>query len=162
MNLNTAITQMEQFNERQLQTSLVAPNVEPTEGQREIWRLFEAHARKKGVRSFPASPALCADFLCTVAVEYLAETCEAIEVIHDSVSVANPIATNVVRVILERRMRLIFPESWNKADRRIFVAAPPELREVILKRELQRDKALRIAQNKLAYEHKRLKQNGSK
>jgi hypothetical protein len=150
--------QLAQLNEQQIHSSLAIAPPRPTEEQLSQWRGFELHCQRRGVkvRTFPASPALVADFLNTLPDDALEPACDAIQLIHDSVGASNPVATLAVRTILERRLRPVFPRSWDKNDRLVFAGASPELRNVILRRENERDTALRRAQNQLAQERKKL------
>jgi hypothetical protein len=51
---------------------------------------------------------------------------------------------------------LEYPRSWSAEDQRLAALLPPEIRAILFKRERDRDNGLRIAQNKLADERKRL------
>ena len=154
--LNGVVLRMQEINAQQLFSSLALPRVEPSKQQLDIWRTFEAHAQRKGVRSFPTSPAIVADFLNTLPDERLEETCQALQIIHDSVGASSPVCTLAVRTVLERRLRTECPRSWDRADRLAFAAVPPEIRSILVKRENARDAGLRQAQNKLAAERKKL------
>lgn len=158
--------QLQQLNDQQLFSGLAIPKIEPTAEQLALWGSFEAHAAKRCVRPFPASPALVADFLGTLPDDGLEPACEALQAIHNSVGASNPVASLAVRTILERRLRAECPRSWNKEDRLAFAAVPPEIRSILTKRENERDTALRRAQNQLAQERTKLpttteKENGT-
>jgi hypothetical protein len=154
--LQAAIAQMQFVNEQQTASSLGLPRVEPTKEQVAIWARLEQHAARRGVRSFPCTPALCADWLGTVPDEGLEEACAAVQAISDSVGVSSPISSLAVRTVLERRLRTECPRSWTKQDRLAFASVPPEVRAILCRRENERDAALRTKQNKLAAEMKRL------
>ncbi len=161
-NLSAVFNQMEQLHSSQLQASLGVSPPRPTEQQLDIWRGFESHAARRCVRPFPAFPALVADFLGTISDEALEATCQAIQVVHDALGASSPVSSLAVRTILERRLRTECPRSWTKEDRIAFAAVPPEIRAILLRRETERDTALRRAQNQLAQERKRLEANTTK
>ncbi len=154
--LGDVFKELEPLYNEQIRASLAIPKVEPTPEQLSIWGNFEQHAARRGVRAFPSAPALVADYLGSLPDEALEAVCAALVAIHDSVGASNPVATLSVRTILERRLRPIFPRSWNKEDLAVFAVLPIEVRNIIAKREDQRDAALRRAQNQLASERKKL------
>ncbi len=158
MNLSAVFNQLEQLHQSQIQSSLGVSPPRPTEDQLALWAKFEAHASMRCVRPFPAFPALVADFLNTLPDDALSQATDAIQAIHDSVGAPNPVATLAVRTILERRLRTECPRSWSKDDRIAFVAVPPEIRSILLRRETERDTALRRAQNKAAAASKQQKE----
>ncbi len=157
-NLSAVFNQMEQLHSSQLQASLGVSPPRPTEDQLALWARFEQHAAHRCVRPFPAFPALVADFLNTLPDDALGQASDAIQAIHDSVGAPNPVASFGVRAILERRLRTECPRSWTKEDRIAFAAVPPEIRATLLRRESERDTALRRAQNKAAAASKQQKE----
>jgi hypothetical protein len=156
VNLSDAIDQMLAMNGQQIHASLGLPRVEPSEEQLALWYRLEAHAATRGVRAFPSTPALVADFLNTLIDEELEEVCLAIQAIHDSVGASSPVATIAVRTILERRLRAESPRSWSRDDKQLFASLPVEIRAVLARRENERDASLRTKQNQLAEERKKL------
>jgi hypothetical protein len=149
VNLHAAIDQMEAMNSEQIHSSLGLPRVEPTAEQLNIWRSLEAHAATRGVRAFPSTPALVADFLNTLIDEELEDACQAIQSIHDSVGSSSPVATIAVRTILERRLRAESPKSWSRDDKQLFASLPVEIRAVLARRENERDAGLRRKQQEI-------------
>lgn len=91
--LQDVFQRLEQLNNEQLHTGLAIGKVEPTQEQLDIWRGFTEHAARRGVKPFPSSPALVADYLGTLPDEGLEPACQAIVAIHDSVGASNPVAT---------------------------------------------------------------------
>ena len=154
--VNGVIERMQAVNAQQLYSSLALPRVEPSKEQLDIWHRFEEHAARRGVRSFPTSPAIVADFLNSLTDEALEPACQAIVCIHDSVGASNPVATVACRTILERRLRPETPRAWPKEDKQLFASLPVEIRAILTRRENERDTALRRSQNKLASEIKKV------
>ena len=95
----------------------------------------------------PCGPALFADFLGTLPDKSLEAACAAIQAVSDSVGVSSPVGSIAVRVVLERRLRTDCPRSWSQQDRIAFAAAPPDIRAILVRRENERDAALRRKQN---------------
>jgi hypothetical protein len=153
-NINGVIARMQIVNEQQIAGSLGVSPQRPTEEQVALFRGFQSHCVQKGAMPHP-TPALVADWLNTLDSKDLDAACRAVEVVCDFQFLANPIATLSVRRVLERRLRTECPHSWDRAARLEFASCPPELRSIILKREQQRDTALRRSQNKLASEIKK-------
>ena len=148
--LNGVVLRMQEINARQLHSSLALPRVEPTREMLHLWGRLEEHAARRGVRSFPCTPALCAEWLSTLEDSALEEACAAIQTIHDSVGASSPVCSLAVRTVLERRLRPETPRSWSKEDRAFFASLPVEIRAILTRRENERDASLRTRQNKLA------------
>jgi hypothetical protein len=159
--LNGVIARMQVVNEQQVAQSLGISPQQPTAEQVALFRGFQSHCVQKGAMPKP-TPALVASWLETLDSKDLDAACRAVEVVCDFQFFANPIATLSVRTVLERKLRPVFPHSWDKADRLVFASCPPEIRSIILKREQQRDTALRRSQNKLASEIKKVTANTEK
>ena len=154
--LQQAIATAQQNNERKLVTEIKVPRPELDTEQRRRIESFRKFCTTRGVQAIPAAPATVAAFVETQNNEVALQALEAIAAAHDYYGLANPCATYSVRVILERRLRIDCPRSWDMADRLVFASLDPIVRSIIFKREDQRDKALRRKQNELAEEKKRL------
>jgi hypothetical protein len=63
---------------------------------------------------------------------------------------ANPVTTAIVRAALETIIKTDPPRSWPREDKVRFAELDPDIREIISKRENDRDKELRRLQNKVA------------
>jgi hypothetical protein len=125
------------------------------------WDRFADFCRKQEVRSLPAKPATVAAYLADeiaqgMDVQHALALLAAIEAAHDHAGLANPVRTAVARQVLDGVVKVEPPRSWPAADKAEFALLPPEIREVIAKREQERDRALRRAQNELAEERKHL------
>jgi len=62
-----------------------------------------------------------------------------------------------VRFAIASTVDVEAPRSWTKDERAFFATLPIEIQAALTRREADRDRALRNAQNKIADEHKRLK-----
>jgi hypothetical protein len=121
---------------------------------------FLAWCEQARVRPLPARPTSVAAFAQAqqdrgVPRERVRATLEAIESLHNAASVGNPCATPVVQIVTAAST-IEPPRSWPKEWKEEFKTYPREAQEKIAAREADREKALRIAQNKLAEERKRL------
>lgn len=153
MNLSDAIAQLQIVNDQQTANSLGISPRQPTAEQVGFFRGFQSHCVQKGCLPVP-KPALVADWLNTLDTEHLEAACRSVEVVCDHQFLSNPCATLAVRIVLERRLRTECPRSWTKDDRLVFATLPPEIRSIVLRRENERDTALRRAQNQLAAKRK--------
>jgi hypothetical protein len=129
----------------------------------ELGRLgrFLAWAKEKCVRACPARPSVVAAYvlqehgLGTPAQQILA-ILESIVAFHDHHSAPNPAATAVVRHALGEAIHIEPPRSWPKEDKVLFATLPPDIRDVIARREQAREIELRRKQNEVAELRKRL------
>ncbi len=159
MDLHNAISQMQKLNEQKASDALGVPPQPPTAEQIKIWREgFEAYCQRQAVRPFPISPVIVAGYIQGLPDEEINAALEALVAICEHFTQPNPCATRPVRAVLERRFRNTdeCPKSWTREDRMAFVALPEDVKRIVLRREEERDLALRRAQNKLAQEIKRL------
>ena len=133
-----------------------APKQDLSEQQQGILGYFRQFAEGMGFNAFPATPLLVASYLDTRPSTELEDICEALAAFHDMADCANPVATRLVREVLSRRLTIEWPRSWSKDDRLDAAGLDPITRGILLKRETQRDKSLRQAQNELAEQRKQL------
>ena len=128
---------------------------------RDRFGLFEKWCSDKSVRRLPAKPWVVAAFILDQTANGRdAQGClallAAIDDLHQHHGLASPVHTQVVRAALETFLKTAPPRSWNNEERAEFALLPPDIRHAIARREAERDKALRLAQNRLAEERKRL------
>jgi hypothetical protein len=155
--LHAVFNQMEQLNHSQLQAGLALPKVAITDEQRAIWQGFERYAAQHGIRAFPATPALAASYLAAVDESDLEKVVDALHTVHDALGLASPCGASLaVKIVLERRLRAEAPRSWSREDKQLWASLPIGIRQILSRRENERDAALRTKQNKLAAEMKRL------
>jgi hypothetical protein len=125
------------------------------------WRLFETWAEANGVRSLPSKPSTIAAFILDqnkagMDVTNLLAILDAVEQAHDSIGLSNPVRCALPRRALEQIIKAEPPRSWPKEAKAEFSLLPPDIREIVAKREMERDTALRRAQNQIAEERKAL------
>ena len=109
------------------------------------------------VRALPCRPTTVAAFLQWNKDRGVQpfETLLAIEALHFFAGMANPVATPVVRSVTEGPPADP-PRSWSRMEKEEFALLPRHLQEVTARREQEREKSLRTAQNNLAEQRKRL------
>ena len=150
------IDQIQNYNEEHIRQSLSVESQELSDAQRRHLEAFQKFCAIHGLRPFPAAPAVVAAFLRTLSAEECIPAAEAIAAQHDVVGLANPVATAAVRAVLESRVSIEYPKSWSKEDRRVFASVDPVVRSIILRRENERDRALRNKQNETALQKKEI------
>ena len=130
----------------------------------DVWdrfSLFEGWCAEKSVRRLPAKSWTVAAFIldqnahgrdpqgCIALLAAIAE-------VHDAHSLSNPTATSVVNQVLDQIVKVDPPRSWPAADKAEFARLPPTIREIIARRENDRDRELRRKQTEFAELKKRL------
>jgi hypothetical protein len=145
-------------NETAMAKRLALPQPEPiTEQEWARLRPWVKFCELNGVRHCPARPTTIAAFIAEREYRFEpVETLQAIARFHDFYGLANPVTTNAVRAVLEPLINVGAPRSWPKADREMFLHLPPEAREIIARREQDREQWLRRTQNELAEQRKKL------
>ena len=145
-----------------LREQLNIPKRELSADVRDRFIVLENWCAEKGVRKLPAKPWVVAAFILEQIangrdVQGCLALLAAIEAVHDSHNLSNPTATAIVRAALDTIVKAEPPRSWNKDERAAWALLPPEIRQAISRREYDRDKALRVAQNRLGEERNRLR-----
>jgi hypothetical protein len=118
---------------------------------------LERFAATKGVKHFPCPPSILAEFLDSQGDAQMLPIVDAVVAAHDMVGLANPACTSAVKLALNRSPCKNFPRSWSAEDKLVFATLDPLTRAVVLRRENERDTALRAGQNRIAAELKRLR-----
>jgi hypothetical protein len=117
----------------------------------------EPDSQPVGLPAVPASPATVAAYLDSLKDEELLPAIDSIVAQHEVLGAANPCCTSIVGAVLSRKKCDVFPNSWNFQDRLVFSQMNLAMREIVLRRENERDAALRTAQNRISNELKRLR-----
>jgi hypothetical protein len=133
----------------------------------EALRPWLAWTTSRNVRHAPAKSYVCAQFVAEqsatgATTQSILKQIDAIARLHDKFSLPNPIATAPVRAVLEREFNPAAPRSWTGPEKEMFVMLPAEIRAAISRREQDRERTLRTAQNRLAEERKRLQADADK
>jgi hypothetical protein len=106
----------------------------------------------RSVRKCPCKPWVVASYLLEqnangVPAQVLVAMLEAISALHDYHNLANPCATRVVNLALEKIISPEVPRSWTREERAEWIKLPPPVRDAIARRENDRDKQIRRLQN---------------
>jgi hypothetical protein len=125
------------------------PQMSPEAQQKLIPFLQWCEQRK--VKSLPALPTSVAAFAQFqqdrgVPRQAIADILSAIEDWHNSASVGNPIATPVVRTVTGAST-IEAPRSWRTEEKLSFHELPVEIQLVVARREANRERVMRQAQN---------------
>jgi hypothetical protein len=147
--------------EAKLALSIQQPRIELTPDVLARFDRFSKWCAVKQVRRLPAKPKTVAAFVLEqdalgVPAQQIISILNAIELSHDHHSLSNPTQTAIVRSALEQVIKTEPPRSWRAEEKAEFAMLPPDVRAAIARRESDRDKALRQAQQRLADERKRL------
>jgi hypothetical protein len=141
-------------NEAAIATSLstVLPTKQHLDDDtKDLVRPFITYCDTAGVRYLPAKPTTVASFTfrqfdAGVTPDTIFAQLAAIEALHDSFDLANPVATSAARAALSEVSPIEAPRSWTKEEKAMFAHLPPQIRNVILRREKDRETTLRRAQ----------------
>jgi hypothetical protein len=137
------------------QLGLDVPKRELSADVRDRFSLFEKWCSERGVRRLPAKSWTVAAFIldqnahgrdaqgCLALLAAIAE-------IHDSASLSDPTSSSVVNQVLDQIVKVNPPRSWPAADKAEFARLPPTIREIIAKRENDRDREVRRKFNEIA------------
>jgi hypothetical protein len=113
---------------------------------------FVRWCENQRVRSCPALPTTVAAFWQAQKDRGIKpyETLLAIEGLHLFAGMANPVQTPVVRSVTESTTPVEAPRSWTKVEKDEFKLLPRHVQEVVSRREFDREKTMRRAQNDAA------------
>src|SRR5262245_32399142 len=136
--------------EAQIASCFPAPApVSPETQQRLI--PFLAWCEQQKVRALPCRPQCVAAYVQYqqdqgISRQLIAERLEAVAELHNAASWGNPCATPVVRRVTGAST-IEAPRSWDKESKIAFAELPVEIQAVIAKREHDRERSVRNAQN---------------
>jgi hypothetical protein len=140
-------------NESALAQCFPPPPVLPPEVQQHLVPFLDFCARQR-VRSLPCRPTSLAAYLQWekdrhTPKEKISATLSAVEQLHNAANWGNPIATPLVRVTTAAST-IEPPRSWPKEEKQLFTELPVEIQSVLARREQDREKTMRRAQNEAA------------
>ena len=106
----------------------------------------------KAVRHCPAKPSTVAAFILDSRLKHdrMLDALNVIARLHNKYSLSNPVATSVVRAVLETVMDDAPPRSWTKAEKELYSFLPTDIRAAISRREREREKYLSQTRNEIA------------
>jgi hypothetical protein len=129
------------------------PELTDPDGLRETkerLNVFQHWCLTKGAPALPAKPTTVAAWVLSRRPQDEQQTritVAAIERAHDIAGLANPVATFAVRFALSKLSAIPSPRSWTKPEQLMFAGLPLEAQGVIARREQDREKVMRRAQN---------------
>jgi hypothetical protein len=166
MNLAQAIEEAQARNQdKVIKTArIAAPDFELTTSEKNALGLFQRWARDRGVKAMPPAPAVVAAWIKSesesgIDTQQIVLCVEALQKVCDSYLLPSPVATAVVRAELGAVLQTQPPRSWPNSDKLKFHSLPPEIKQVISKRDQQDSQVLRRLQNELAEIRKANKPN---
>lgn len=113
--------------------------------------MFTDWAAINRVQEIPANPTHIARFISDIArlgIERVWASVQEISRAHYTIGLADPtLGSGLVTDALNAISKVAPPRSWPKADQARFMTLPWDMQTVILKRESERDRAVRLAQN---------------
>jgi hypothetical protein len=149
-----------QVNERELDANEAAlascfppPAKMTPEAQRQVLPFLQWAATQK-VRALPARPTSVAAFYqwqddLGVPRDKIGTVLSAISAMHYAASLGDPVATPIVRTVTAAST-IEPPRSWTKDEKELFTGLPVEIQAVITRREHDRERIMRRAQNEAA------------
>jgi hypothetical protein len=155
-------------NETAMAERLALPAADPlSDAEWELLTPFVNWCAQRGVRHLPCRCEVAATFLSEVAhrgPEYVASMVAAIGRMHTvHASLADPTASSAVTFVLNQSVTPVEPpRSWPKAEKALFVKLSPAIKAIIAKRESDRERELRRAQNDAAEAKKAIEADRAK
>jgi hypothetical protein len=125
------------------------------------WNRFSTWCEGESVRKLPAKPATVAAYVLAMAgmgvpYEQIVSVVKAADVAHQFHGLSSPLHTQIVRAALDTIVKAEPPRSWSKDEKAEWALLPPSIREIVARRESERDISIRRKQNAIAEERKRL------
>ena len=139
-------------HEAALAETVARPTLTIPDADQPVLIPYAQWASQKRVRYCPAKPTTVAAFLAERAhlgEQVALDTAAAIAPLHDVHGLSNPVATATVRDVLAAIVQTDPPRAWPKEDKARFAMLPADIKEIIARREHERDRALRRQQNEL-------------
>jgi hypothetical protein len=149
-------------NEAALSACFPSPAHELSDEMKALLAPFVRWCEQQRVRALPARPTTVAAFMQWQKDRGIQpfETLLAIEALHILAGMANPVATPVVRAMTEGAS-VVPPRSWTRVEKEEFQLLPRHAQEVLVRRENDRERALRRGQNEIAAIKKRLSETAA-
>ena len=149
-------------NERRLagELKLNVPKRSLSAAEFQCWNRFSTWCEQQSVRKIPAKPATVAAYILAMAGmgvshEQIVSVVNAADVAHQFHGLSSPLHTQIVRAALDTLLKAEPPRSWSKDEKAEWALLPPAIREIVARRETERDTSIRRKQNAIAEERKR-------
>jgi hypothetical protein len=142
-------------------TKLPTQQVELGDDVRLRLQLFAQWCERHSVRACPSRPTTIAQWVLEhghLGADSAMATLAAVEAIHAHHGLANPVKTPIVSKALEQHFQSDAPRSWKTDERLLFATLPEAIKQIIARRERDRERELRSCQNRAAAAERELKQ----
>jgi hypothetical protein len=119
-------------------------------GDRSEWPVFAQWCKDKALTAYPARPGIVAFYVLentALGIARLEAVVESISAVHEWQGVADPTASDMVSEALNQIAPIAPPRSWPAAERPHFSSLPRAMQKYVAAREIEREKAVRNAQN---------------
>lgn len=139
--------------EADMASKLAIPAVPISHEDKLLLAPFQQWANERNVRHLPARSAVVATYVLEIAhrgEEVVLPFLRALEAQHNAHSLSNPVATHAVNTVLDQIIKTEPPRSWPASEKVAFSLLPVPIKNIIAKRELDRDRDLRRKQNQIA------------
>ena len=126
---------------------------------------FAQWCERHSVRPCPSRPTTIAQWVLEhghLGADNVMAVLAAIEAIHAHHGLANPVKTPIVSKALEQHFRSEAPRSWPGSEKILFSTLPEAIKQVIARRERDRERELRSCQNRAADAERKLKEKTDK
>lgn len=152
MTLQQAIERTVSDNEKKLAARVSLPAPELDHQTRALLVPYMRWCREAGVKWCPAAPGVIAAFIHSRdPTEKICPMLFAIEELHDQVGAPNPVQTAAVRSavqeVLGKRYELpkdlVSAVRWSSEEKELLTKLPPDIRDIVCRRELNRNAAVR-------------------
>jgi len=124
-------------------------------------QLFAQWCEGHSVRACPSRPTTIAQWVLDhghLGADRVMAILAAIEAIHAHYGLANPTKTPIVSKALEQHFQSEAPRSWKADEKVLFEILPEAIKQIIGRRERDRERELRSCQNRAADAERKLKE----
>jgi hypothetical protein len=124
-------------------------------------QLFAQWCERHSVRACAAKPTTIAQWVLDhghLGADAIMAILTATEVLHFHYGLANPVKTPIVSRALEQHFQSEAPRSWKADERVLFATLPEAIKQIIARRERDRERELRSCQNRAAEAERKLKE----
>jgi hypothetical protein len=135
--------------------------VELTDRHRSRLAEFAKWAGERQVRACAAKPQACAMWVLShrhLGADAIMDTLASLDVLHHHHNLSLPTKSAIVCRALEQIFRAEPPRSWRPEEKLLFATLPQDVQQIIARRERDRERELRRAQNLVAELKKQLTQ----
>ena len=124
-------------------------------------QLFAQWCERHSVRACPSRPTTIAQWVLEhghLGADNVMAILGAVEALHFHHSLASPTKTPIVSKALEQHFQSEAPRSWKTDEKLLFATLPEAIKQIIARRERDRERELRSCQNRAAEAERKLKE----